>query len=201
ALPVAGACLTHAPSKWGMQMSLPNIPVATLGVPRIGRRRELKFALEAYWSGQIEAAELLETARKLRAENWIEQRDRGVTKIPSNDFSLYDQVLDTVAMVGAVPPRFGWIGGAVSLDTYFTMARGRGEESCGHAGHSQTMTALEMTKWFDTNYHYMVPEFGPDQNFTLSSTKPLDEFLEAKALGIHTRPVIVGPVTFLKLGK
>src|SRR5690606_41171558 len=81
------------------------------------------------------------------------------------------------------------------------MARGRGEESCGHAGHSQTMTALEMTKWFDTNYHYMVPEFGPDQNFTLSSTKPLDEFLEAKALGIHTRPVIVGPVTFLKLGK
>ena len=184
-----------------MQMSLPNIPVATLGVPRIGRRRELKFALEAYWSGQIEAAELLETARKLRAEKWIEQRDRGVTKIPSNDFSLYDQVLDTVAMVGAVPPRFGWIGGAVSLDTYFTMARGRGEESCGHAGHSQTMTALEMTKWFDTNYHYMVPEFGPDQNFTLSSTKPLDEFLEAKALGIHTRPVIIGPVTFLKLGK
>ncbi|WP_307282975.1 5-methyltetrahydropteroyltriglutamate--homocysteine S-methyltransferase [Labrys wisconsinensis] len=181
--------------------------MATLGVSRIGRRRELKFALESYWSGKSPAAELLDTARALRAANWIEQRDRGITAIPSNDFSFYDQVLDTAVMVGAIPPRYGWSGGAVPLDIYFAMARGsQGDVAadCGHTHHGHEhhgVTALEMTKWFDTNYHYMVPELSAGQAFSLTSTKPVEEFLEAKALGVHTRPVLVGPLTFLKLGK
>ncbi|MBN9073957.1 MAG: 5-methyltetrahydropteroyltriglutamate--homocysteine S-methyltransferase [Rhizobiales bacterium] len=178
--------------------------MATLGVPRIGRRRELKFALESYWSGKSTAADLLETAKTLRIAGWKEQAERGVTRIPSNDFSLYDHVLDTAVMVGAVPARYGWQGGEVSLDAYFAMARGnRGEAGagCGHVGHGHGVTALEMTKWFDTNYHYMVPELADDQAFALSSTKPVDQFLEARAHGIHTRPVILGPVTFLKLAK
>lgn len=186
-----------------MKMSS-KVPVATLGVPRIGRHRELKFALESYWSGKSSVDDLLGTARKLRAENWIEQRERGVTKIPSNDFSLYDHVLDTTVMVGAIPSRYGWTGGEVPLDLYFAMARGtqsKEASDCGHPGHRHGVTALEMTKWFDTNYHYMVPELADDQAFSLTSTKPVDHFLEAKALGIHTRPVILGPITFLKLAK
>lgn len=178
------------------------VQVATLGVPRIGRHRELKFALESYWSGKSSAEDLMETARTLRARNWQEQRDRGVTRIPSNDFSLYDHVLDMAVMVGAVPAAYGWQGGPVSLDTYFAMARGsqKGPETgCSHGNHG--VTAMEMTKWFDTNYHYMVPELAVEQEFTLTSAKPVDEFLEARALGIHTRPVILGPVTFLKLAK
>ena len=181
------------------------ISIATLGVPRIGRRRELKFALESYWSGTSSEADLIDTARKLRAASWIEQRDRGITRIPSNDFSFYDHVLDTAVMVGAIPAGYGWHGGDVSLKTYFAMARGsQGDigSDCGHPGHHHHgVTALEMTKWFDTNYHYMVPELAADQAFALSSTKPIDHFLEARALGIHTRPVILGPVTFLKLAK
>ncbi|MER9235427.1 5-methyltetrahydropteroyltriglutamate--homocysteine S-methyltransferase [Mesorhizobium sp. M0622] len=184
------------------------IPVATLGVPRFGRRRELKFALESYWSGKSSAADLLTTAKALRAASWEEQHDRGVSKIPSNDFSLYDHVLDTAAMVGAVPSRYGWNSGEVPLDIYFAMARGnQGQtEDCRHAGHQQAahrsdVTAMEMTKWFDTNYHYIVPELNDDQTFALSSTKPVDYFIEAKALGVHTRPVILRPITFLKLAK
>ncbi len=173
-------------------MTNSSIPVATLGVPRIGRRRELKFALEAYWAGKSSADELLAVAKSLRADNWAEQRDRGVTRIPSNDFSLYDHVLDTAIMVGSVPAVYGWTGGEVPLDTYFAMARG--SQSAG-------VPALEMTKWFDTNYHYMVPEFAADQDFALTRAKPVDEYLEAKSLGIETRPVILGPVSFLKLGK
>lgn len=184
------------------------IPVATLGVPRIGRRRELKFALESYWSGKSPAADLLATAKALRAASWREQHDRGVSKIPSNDFSLYDHVLDTVAMVGAVPARYAWTDGEVPLDIYFAMARGNQGQAadCGHAGDEHAanghgLAAMEMTKWFDTNYHYIVPELTDDQSFALSSAKPVDHFLEAKALGIHTRPVLLGPVTFLKLAK
>ncbi|AZO34132.1 MAG: 5-methyltetrahydropteroyltriglutamate--homocysteine S-methyltransferase [Mesorhizobium sp.] len=184
------------------------IPVATLGVPRIGRRRELKFALENYWSGKSRAADLLATAKTLRAASWREQHDRGVSKIPSNDFSLYDHVLDTVAMVGAVPARYAWTDGEVPLDIYFAMARGNQGQAadCGPAGdepaaNGQGLAAMEMTKWFDTNYHYIVPELRDDQSFALSSAKPVDHFLEAKALGIHTRPVLLGPVTFLKLAK
>ncbi|WP_412066798.1 5-methyltetrahydropteroyltriglutamate--homocysteine S-methyltransferase [Rhizobium sp. SYY.PMSO] len=185
-------------------MSQNNIAVASLGFPRIGRHRELKFALEGFWSGKIAESELLETARKLRAENWSLQRDCGITRIPSNDFSFYDHVLDTAVMVGAIPSVYGWTGGDVLLSTYFAMARGSqgdGHADCGHTHHGHGVPALEMTKWFDTNYHYMVPEVSEEQEFTLTSQKPLDHFLEARALGIHTRPVVLGPVTFLKLAK
>jgi len=183
------------------------IPVATLGTPRIGPHRELKTALESFWAGKIDEAALVTTAAQLRADNWARQKARGITVIPSNDFSFYDQVLDTSVMVGAIPAVYNWKGGAVSLATYFAMARGsQGDtEACGHGHahhhHSHGAPAQEMTKWFDTNYHYMVPEFTKDQTFALSSTKPIDEYREAKALGYQTRPVLVGPVTFLKLGK
>ncbi|MBN8945453.1 MAG: 5-methyltetrahydropteroyltriglutamate--homocysteine S-methyltransferase [Rhizobiales bacterium] len=190
-------------------MSSLSLPVATLGVPRIGARRELKSALEGYWSGRIDGPQLLAAAANLRARHWALQQAQGVTVIPSNDFSLYDHVLDTSVMVGVIPEIYGWRGGKVSLATYFAMARGSqagtGEEShpaaCGCAAAAAGVPALEMTKWFDTNYHYMVPEFERGQAFSLASTKPLDEFLEAKALGIQTRPVLLGPVTYLKLGK
>ncbi|MDO8801734.1 5-methyltetrahydropteroyltriglutamate--homocysteine S-methyltransferase [Phenylobacterium sp.] len=181
------------------------ITVATLGFPRIGPRRELKTALERYWSGKSDPAALLAVAADLRARTWARQRDLGVDHIPSNDFSLYDHVLDTSAMVGAVPVTYGWTGGPVALDTYFAMARGAQSEAdgadCGHHHHAIDAPAAEMTKWFDTNYHYLVPEVSADQDFELASTKALDEFAEAKAQGIHTRPVLLGPVTFLKLAK
>ncbi|ESQ79620.1 hypothetical protein AEYBE204_07195 [Asticcacaulis sp. YBE204] len=174
-----------------------------MGTPRIGLKRELKFALESYWAGKSDQAALLDTARALRAANWARQAKRGVTIMPSNDFSFYDQVLDTSLMVGAIPAIYG---DKADLDTYFAMARGAqgATETCAH-GHVHTtghgVPAQEMTKWFDTNYHYMVPEFTPDQAFRLTSLKPVEEFIEAKTLGHHTRPVLVGPVTFLTLGK
>ncbi|MFT0862149.1 5-methyltetrahydropteroyltriglutamate--homocysteine S-methyltransferase [Ancylobacter sp. G4_0304] len=186
--------------------SVGSVPVSTLGTPRIGPRRELKSALESYWSGKSNTPALLEAAARLRAANWARQKAQGVTNIPSNDFSLYDHVLDTAVMVGAIPPGYGWTGGPAPLDTYFAMARGAqgGEATCTH-GHSHDqrhgVPALEMTKWFDTNYHYMVPEFTRGQRFSLTSAKPVDEYREAKALGYETRPVLLGPVTFLKLGK
>ncbi len=172
-----------------------SIITSTLGFPRIGPRRELKATLENYWSGKSTAATLLDDARALRAAAWARQHAAGITHIPSNDFSLYDHILDTSTMVGAIPGLYGWSGGAVSLDSYFAMARG----TRGRIGGD--LPAMEMTKWFDTNYHFMVPEFARDQTFSLSSTKPVDEFLEAKGLGYHTRPVVVGPVTYLLLGK
>src|SRR5262249_41215061 len=132
-----------------------------------------------------------------------------VTVIPSNDFSLYDHVLDTSVMVGAIPKGYGWTSGPVSLATYFAMARGSDRNAAyeadvhDHAGgsHAHCAAAQEMTKWFDTNYHYMVPELGRQQRFVLSSFKPVDEYLEAKALGYKTRPVLLGPVTYLGLAK
>ncbi len=186
-----------------------SISVATLGTPRIGPRRELKSALESFWAGKSDEKSLLEAAGALRAANWARQKAQGITVIPSNDFSFYDQVLDTSVMVGAIPAVYGWKGGAVSLATYFAMARGSQggaeEPSCGHAHHRHSRShgapAQEMTKWFDTNYHYMVPEFAAGQRFELASLKPVDEYREAKALGYETRPVLLGPVTFLKLGK
>ncbi len=174
-----------------MAKSLSNVS----GYPRIGAKRELKQATEAYWSGQRTQAELLETARSLRAANWTLQRDAGIDLIPSNDFSLYDQVLDTIALVGAVPERYGWDGSAdVDLDTYFAMARGR-------QGDGVDVTAMEMTKWFDTNYHYIVPELERGTTFKLSSRKPFDSYQGAKELGIETKPVLIGPLTFLLQGK
>jgi 5-methyltetrahydropteroyltriglutamate--homocysteine methyltransferase len=180
------------------------IQTANLGFPRIGMHRDLKFALESYWSGKSDQETLLAVGRALRAGNWLLQQEKGIDVIPSNDFSLYDHVLDTAAMVGAIPASYGWKGGDVGLATYFAMARGSkgdGHTDCGHAHDGHGVAALEMTKWFDTNYHYMVPEVCEDQEFSLSSLKPVDHFLEAKTLGVHTRPVILGPVTFLKLAK
>lgn len=176
-------------------------------MPRIGPRRELKHALESHWAGKTGEQELLVAAAGLRAANWARQKSLGATVIASNDFSLYDQALDASVMAGAIAPRHGWNGGPVSLATYFAMARGAsgGGAGCGHAHHAQGESggaaAQEMTKWFDTNYHYMVPEFHRDQVFTLASRKPIEEYEEAKSLGYQTRPVLIGPVTFLKLGK
>ena len=183
------------------------VSVATLGFPRIGPRRELKTALESYWSGKSDQAALLTVAAGLRSEIWTRQRNLGAGIIPSNDFSLYDHVLDTTAMVGAIPPVYRWTGGEVSLETYFAIARGaQGEatqEGCthGHAHDGEGAPAAEMTKWFDTNYHYLVPEFTADQAFRLASTKAVQEYREAKAQGIETRPVLLGPVSYLLLGK
>ena len=163
---------------------------ANLGFPRIGSHRELKQALESYWSGASGFEALNRAAQSLRARHWFLQQKAGLDHIPSNDFSFYDQMLDTIAMLGAVPPRFGHDGGTVPLDLYFAMARGR-----------KDAPAMEMTKWFDTNYHYIVPELTAEMEFRLSSSKALDEYNEAKFLGISTRPVLIGPVTFLALAK
>ncbi len=173
------------------------VHATNLGYPRIGARRELKKVLEQFWSGKVDEAELLAQAANLRQQHWQVQQRAGLTHIPSNDFSLYDHVLDTIAMVGAVPKRYQWDGSVVDLRTYFAMARGMQNDQ----DQASAIPAMEMTKWFDTNYHYIVPEFEADPRFQLASTKPIDEFLEAKALGIHTRPVLLGPISFLLLGK
>lgn len=166
------------------------VKAINLGFPRIGARRELKKATESYWKAELNAVGLENVARELRATNWKKQKDAGLDIIPSNDFAFYDQVLDMTAVVGNVPPRFNWTVGRVDLDTYFAMARGL-----------KDATACEMTKWFDTNYHYIVPEFDSKTAFSLASTKPVDHYREALALGIETRPVLIGPLTYLKLGK
>jgi len=163
---------------------------SNLGFPRIGVKRELKRAVEHFWAGRIDQEGLQSAARGLRKRHWQLQRELGIEHIPSNDFSLYDHVLDTAVMVGAVPERFGGAGQTVDPATYFAMARG-----------TDDIPPMEMTKWFDTNYHYIVPEFEPGQAFGLASTKPVDEFAEALAMGIRTRPVLLGPVSFLLLGK
>lgn len=163
---------------------------ANLGFPRIGKHRELKKAVEDYWAGAIPAQKMMAVASDLKKRHWKLQQTSGVQSIPSNDFSFYDHVLDTVAMLGAVPARFGEHSGNVSLDTYFAMARGL-----------DGVHAMEMTKWFDTNYHYLVPELSPDLDFTLSSRKVLDDYLEAKSAGVETRSVLLGPISFLRLSK
>ena len=172
---------------------------SNLGFPRIGAHRELKRAVEGYWKGDLSKDELRDSARALRASHWSTQQDLGLDVVPSNDFSYYDQVLDACAMVGAVPERFPWGGDTVDLDTYFAMARGLQEKDL--EGEGSGVQAMEMTKWFDTNYHYIVPEFSRDTDFSLSSTKVIDEYEEAKAHGVETRPVLIGPVSFLLLGK
>jgi 5-methyltetrahydropteroyltriglutamate--homocysteine methyltransferase len=174
-----------------------------LGFPRIGLKRELKTALESFWSGKQTADDLQAAAKSLRARHWQLQKDAGIQHIPSNDFSFYDHVLDTILLTDAVPDAYRH---GDDLHRYFSMARGHQADSCGHGhshshAHGSDTVALEMTKWFDTNYHYIVPVFSADQQFKLASTKAVDEFLEAKALGITTRPVILGPVSFLALGK
>jgi len=170
---------------------------ANLGFPRIGARRQLKAALEDHWAGRLSEVDLLAAARALRRDHLLLQKNVGLDVVPVNDFSLYDQVLDTAALVGAVPSRYGGSGDTVDLATYFAMARGTGSPG----GASPGVPAMEMTKWFDTNYHYIVPEFEPGQQFALRSYKPVEELREARALGVAARPVLLGPVSLLRLGK
>ena len=175
----------------------PVFPTGTiLGYPRIGRRRELKKAVEAFWSGGIDAADLESAAAELRAATRDRLVELGLGRTDSSipeSFSYYDQVLDTIVAVGAIPARFASLvaaDGALDLAGYFTLARGEGEN-----------LPLEMTKWFDSNYHYLVPEIGPETVFSLAGDRIVREFVEAKAAGFLTRPVLVGPVTFLLLSK
>ncbi|MFG3087165.1 5-methyltetrahydropteroyltriglutamate--homocysteine S-methyltransferase [Streptomyces antibioticus] len=160
------------------------------GYPRQGQSRELKKAIEGYWKGRVTADALRETAAGLRRSNWRQLAAAGVDEVPTGDFSYYDHVLDTTVMVGAIPERHRAAVEADALGGYFAMARG-----------TQDVAPLEMTKWFDTNYHYLVPELGPDTVFTADSAKQVAELEEAHALGLTGRPVLVGPVTYLLLSK
>lgn len=169
-----------------------------LGFPRIGRDRELKKGLEAYWKGDIDQAALEKIGRQLRATHWQLQKEAGVDLLPVGDFAWYDQVLTHSLMFGVIPQRHQNKENSISLDTLFAMARGVSNHACNCGFNTQ---ALEMTKWFDTNYHYLVPEFAKDQSFKLSWQQLFDEVLEAKALGYNVKPVIIGPLTYLWLGK
>ncbi|WP_078314663.1 5-methyltetrahydropteroyltriglutamate--homocysteine S-methyltransferase [Mycobacterium sp. D16Q16] len=169
-------------------MTTPSFKATTLGSARIGPRRELKRATESYWAGRTSRTELETVAAGLRRDHWSALAAAGLDSVPVNTFSYYDQVLDTAVLLGALPPRVAGIGD--DLDRYFAAARGNDE-----------VTPLEMTKWFDTNYHYLVPEIGPDTKFTLNPAKLFGELKEAAALGIPARPVVVGPITFLALSK
>jgi 5-methyltetrahydropteroyltriglutamate--homocysteine methyltransferase len=164
------------------------------GFPRIGLKRELKRALESHWRGEITADALRNTARELRQRHWQLASDAGADVVPCNDFSLYDHVLDTAVLFDAIPDRYRPVFASGRLDGYFAMAR-------GHKRNGHDLHALEMTKWFDTNYHYLVPELQSGQSFRLVGDKPLAEFLEARALGHQARPVLLGPVSFLLLSK
>ncbi len=164
-----------------------------LGFPRIGAQRELKFALENFWKSDIKEADLLRTAENIRLTHWQKQVAAGIDLLPSNDFSFYDQTLDTSCLLGVVPKRYG-TAKQVDLKTYFAMARGLQDKKTD-------VEASEMTKWFDTNYHYIVPEFAKNQKFRISTTKIFDEFQEAKDHSLLTRPVLVGPLTYLMIGK
>jgi 5-methyltetrahydropteroyltriglutamate--homocysteine methyltransferase len=168
-----------------------------LGYPRIGSQRELKKICENYWADKTGYKNVLQVGKNIRHENWNLQKEAGIDVIPSNDFSFYDHVLDHSLTFGAIPKRYNEVilkKGNSELDLYFAMARGYQKEGLD-------VVAMEMTKWFDTNYHYIVPEFYKDQPFKLFSTKIIDEFYEAKQLGITTKPVLIGPVSYLLLGK
>ncbi|MGX5729616.1 5-methyltetrahydropteroyltriglutamate--homocysteine S-methyltransferase [Pseudoxanthomonas beigongshangi] len=168
--------------------------VGNLGFPRIGTRRELKRALEAHWRGDITGAELHAAARDLRHRHWRWQATAGVDVVPCNDFSLYDHVLDTAFLFDAIPESCRGLADTDPLAAYFALAR-------GHQQDGVDLRALEMTKWFDTNYHYLVPELHRDQTFRLRGDKPLVEFSEAREAGFDARPVLLGPVSFLRLSK
>ncbi|KAL1893894.1 methionine-synthesizing 5-methyltetrahydropteroyltriglutamate--homocysteine methyltransferase [Ceratocystis pirilliformis] len=167
---------------------------AVLGFPRMGVLRDLKKATEAYWGGKISQADLLAEAKRLRLAHWKIQKDAGVDIIPSNDFALYDQVLSHIQDFGAVPERYT-VNNLNPVDQYFAMGR-------GHQKEGVDVPSLEMVKWFDSNYHYVKPTLQDNQTFKLSeSPKAVNEYKEAKEAGIETRPVLVGPVSFLHLGK
>ncbi|MFF3397589.1 5-methyltetrahydropteroyltriglutamate--homocysteine S-methyltransferase [Streptomyces sp. NPDC002659] len=160
------------------------------GYPRQGPNRELKKAVEGYWKGRVDADALKETAARLRRATWQQLAGAGIHEVPTGDFSYYDHVLDTSVMVGAIPARHRAAVDADALDGYFAMARG-----------TQDVAPLEMTKWFDTNYHYLVPELGPDAAFAANWGKQVAELKEALALGLTARPVLLGPITYLLLAK
>ena len=166
----------------------PAFTATSLGAPRIGPKRELKKAIEAYWAGKIDKASLLETAADLRRSMRNEMRDAGLDSVPTNTHSFYDQMLDTTVLLGALPERYDVVSD--ELDRYFAAARGSAE-----------VAPLEMTKWFDTNYHYLVPEIDDKTSFSLHPEKVLDDLAEAIADDIPARPVVLGPVSFLKLAK
>jgi len=170
-----------------------------LGFPRIGAQRELKFALESYWQGQLHREELEDTGVQLRRRHWTAQAR--LDWVPVGDFAFYDQVLDTSFMLGHLPERVSGFHGD-ELDNYFRVARGRSAQAADdHAHCCGGVAAGEMTKWFDTNYHYIVPEFHARSDFKLNAARLLEQLAEARALGVHAKPVIIGPVTYLALGK
>jgi 5-methyltetrahydropteroyltriglutamate--homocysteine methyltransferase len=174
-----------------MTDTLATPPRATVyGYPRQGGDRELKKAIEGYWKGRVTADALRETAAGLRRTNWRQLAEAGLGEVPTGDFSLYDHVLDTSVMVGAIPARHRAAVEKDALDGYFAMARG-----------TQEVAPLEMTKWFDTNYHYLVPELGPDTEFAADPAQQVAALREAMALGLAARPVLVGPITYLLLAK
>ncbi|MCG1035627.1 5-methyltetrahydropteroyltriglutamate--homocysteine S-methyltransferase [Polaribacter sargassicola] len=166
-----------------------------LGHPRIGEKRELKKAIESYWKNKISEKDLLKIASTIKKKNWLNQKEIGIDIISSNDFSFYDQVLDMSLTFNCIPKRFKKLKDNVSfVDLYFAMARGVQKDNFD-------IVALEMTKWFDTNYHYLVPEFEKEQKFELNSCKIINEYREALDLGINTKPVLIGPLTYLLIGK
>ncbi len=166
---------------------------AVIGYPRIGKDRELKFASEKFFKGEIGEDQLQSAAASIRKENWLKQKDEGITYISSNDFSFYDNVLDTAFLFNIIPQRYKDLN-LSSLETYFAMAR-------GYQGAKGNVKALAMKKWFNTNYHYLVPQIDDDTKISLTGSKPVDEYLEAKAYSVETKPALVGPFTFLKLAK
>jgi 5-methyltetrahydropteroyltriglutamate--homocysteine methyltransferase len=168
-----------------------------LGYPRIGPKRKLKNATEKYWAGKITQKELIETGSQIRVQNWLLQQEAGIDLIPSNDFSFYDHILDMSLITGNIPRRFAILfeREVSELDIYFAMARGYQKDGLD-------IPAMEMTKWFNTNYHYIVPKFYRNQNFYLFSNKIIHEFEESKnILGRASKPVLIGPVSYLLLGK
>lgn len=168
--------------------------VTNLGFPRIGAKRELKRALEDHWRGALSADALAEKARRLRQRHWLLQKEAGADVVPCNDFSLYDHVLDMMFLFDAIPEAYRQLADTDPAAGYFALARGLQNEGVD-------LRALEMTKWFDTNYHYLVPELSSDHRFRLRGDKPVAEFLEARTLGLNARPVLLGPVSFLLLSK
>ena len=170
-----------------------------LGFPRIGANRELKKATEAFWAGKIDEKSLLSTAKQLRVDHWKAQKTQGVDVIAAGDFSFYDQVLDHAVMFNVIPQRYEGYG-LTPLEMYFAMARGLQRPATEHSK-AVDVVSCEMVKWFDSNYHNIRPEFSTSTEFKLNNSKPLDEYLEAKENGVVTRPVVIGPVSFLYLGK
>ena len=167
--------------------------IHNLGFPRIGKQRALKFALEAYWAGTIDQSTLRAKGAEIRKQNWALQAQAGVELLPVGDFAWYDHVLATTVMVGAVPARHH-SSDSNPLDTLFRIARGRAPSGCACA-------ASEMTKWFDTNYHYIVPELSAEQRFSLTDSELFTHVSEAQQLGHTPKPVLIGPVTYLYLAK